>query len=550
MTKQSKIPPDVDIESELSEVRPAIKIRPAEIAEITDEAMTALAATGFPIYERGGMLVHPVIRTVDASDGRKTKIAILKPIDHTYLRYVFSKHTDWVKYNAMKKRDVAANPPAEIAKMILSLNVEVWPFPTIKSIIGTPTLRPDGTILDKPGYDKATGLLLVGAPMMPPMPDRPTWADAVKARDTLKELLEEFPLVDGQSISTALSGFITPVVRAAFPVAPMHISKASTTGTGKSYLWDVGAAISIGEIMPIISAGADNEEMEKRLGTALMTGQSLISIDNINGELGGAALCQYIERPRAQSIRILGKSQSVEIDLCGTTFFASGNNISVSFEMARRKIVAELDANMENPSSRTFKHYPVEMVLKDRGKYIAAALTICRAYIIAGRPNKAAPLASFGGWSDTVRSALIWLGETDPVNLAEEIHSSDSHATLSETLLAWANVIGIGEPYHVKMSRLLELATETLSDTTYNRSRSQLRWPELATALQAAIPRLDPTTLGLWLRDNKGVIVNNLKLMNKSDSKNGSKWWIQHKDGPSHDIQGEIYGPAEPDDPL
>jgi hypothetical protein len=29
--------------------------------------------------------------------------------------------------------------------------------------------------------------------------------------------------------------------------------------------------------------------------------------------------------------------------------------------------------------------------------YIASALTICRAYFVAGRPGKADPLASFGG---------------------------------------------------------------------------------------------------------------------------------------------------------
>ena len=55
------------------------------------------------------------------------------------------------------------------------------------------------------------------------------------------------------------------------------------------------------------------------------------------------------------------------------------------------------------------------MVMADRGKYIAACLTICRAYIAAGRPDKLPKLASFGGWSDTVRSALVWLGEADPV---------------------------------------------------------------------------------------------------------------------------------------
>ena len=66
------------------------------------------------------------------------------------------------------------------------------------------------------------------------------------------------------------------------------------------------------------------------------------------------------------------------------------------------------------------------MVLADRGKYIAACLTICRAYIAAGRPDKLPKLASFGDWSDTVRSALVWLGEADPVKSMDTVEGRGS----------------------------------------------------------------------------------------------------------------------------
>ena len=64
--------------------------------------------------------------------------------------------------------------------------------------------------------------------------------------------------------------------------------------------------------------------------------------------------------------------------------------------------------------------------MADRGKYIAACLTICRAYIAAGRPGKLNRLASFGGWSDTVRSALVWLGEADPVKSMDTVEGRGS----------------------------------------------------------------------------------------------------------------------------
>ena len=41
-------------------------------------------------------------------------------------------------------------------------------------------------------------------------------------------------------------------------------------------------------------------------------------------------------------------------------------------------------------------------ILEHRGTYIAAALTICRAYRAAGQPGLLPQLDSYGDWSDTV----------------------------------------------------------------------------------------------------------------------------------------------------
>ena len=76
----------------------------------------------------------------------------------------------------------------------------------------------------------------------------------------------------------------------------MHVACAPAAGTGKSFLFDIAAAIAIGHPCPVMAAGRNEEETEKRLGAALMAGQPIISIDNVTGELGGDALCQVIER--------------------------------------------------------------------------------------------------------------------------------------------------------------------------------------------------------------------------------------------------------------
>ena len=79
------------------------------------------------------------------------------------------------------------------------------------------------------------------------------------------------------------------------------------------------------------------------------------------------------------------------------------------------------------------------MVRADRGRYIASALTICRAYLAAGSPGCLPRLASYGPWSDRVRSALVWLGMANPVETMAQLAADDPvREAQSMVLAAWA----------------------------------------------------------------------------------------------------------------
>ena len=263
-----------------------------------------------------------------------------------------------------------------------------WTFQPVAGVITTPTLRPDRTILDTVGYDPATRLILMEPPQMPAIPEMPTQEDAKRALALVDELLDEFPFVDDASRNVALSALITPIVRGAFQVAPMHIARAPSAGSGKSFLLDVAADIGICQPCPVMAAGRTEEETEKRLSAALLAGQPFIAIDNVNGELGGDALCQAIERPIVE-IRTFGKSERVRVEARSTTFFATGNNLVLRGDMTRRTHLVTLDAQTERPELRQFQGDPVGNVVADRGKYVSACLTIVRAYIVAGKPDTA-----------------------------------------------------------------------------------------------------------------------------------------------------------------
>jgi hypothetical protein len=59
---------------------------PGEHSAIADLAEQMLIDAGVPLYQRGEALVRPIIREVDASHGRTTKIAQLKALSPVYLR--------------------------------------------------------------------------------------------------------------------------------------------------------------------------------------------------------------------------------------------------------------------------------------------------------------------------------------------------------------------------------------------------------------------------------------------------------------------------------
>jgi hypothetical protein len=284
--------------------------------------------------------------------------------------------------------------------------------------------------------------------------------------------------------------------------------------------------------MPVITTGASTEELEKRLGTALMRGQPLMSVDNISGELGGDFLCQAIERP-VVDVRVLGRSELVRCEARGTTLFATGNNFSVLGDVCRRVIISNLDAKLETPELRQFSCDPVDIVLKNRGLYIAAALTICRAYIVAGRPSPAKRLASFEGWSDTIRSALMWLGKADPVeSMAASREEDPERQELVGMMEAWKAVIGVGEGSRMKLSDVLLRGQATVRNSTTDSLEPQ--YPLLHSALADVFFRVtkrhgqpDTRMLGNWLKRYRSRIEEGKRFCCKSNPKGASEWWLE-----------------------
>lgn len=489
---------------------PVVKVFGGSLPHSIDAAEKLLIADDDEVYQRGDFVVRPALETIAISGKRKTQGLRLVPIKPAHLVDRLTRIIDFKKFDKRSNDWVSIDAPIQIAVAYLE-RIGNWNLPVLTGIVTAPTLRPDGSILDQPGYDAATGILYSPTAVYPPVPVNPSRAQACAALALLTGLLDEFPFVgaDGgdatgkpsPSRSVALSLILTTMIRRSVAHAPLHGLTAPVFGSGKSLLVDTASMIANGHEAPVLSAGKNEEEMEKRLGAALIAGDVLISFDNCEHPLGGALLCQALTQS-VPKVRILGKSENASTPSTAV-FGATGNNLIIAGDMVRRTIMGTLDPRTERPENREFKAHPVELIRADRAKYVIAALTVLRAYVVAGMPQQGGkPLGSFEGWSRMVRDALIWLGEPDPCDTMTKIRTEDPYTQqLAEVLNQWHAAVG---EQGVSVKQITEYATERLppDPQLFPVIPPAWRYPDLREALLVVAGdrgHINSKRLGRWL---------------------------------------------------
>jgi hypothetical protein len=486
--------------------RPVIQLADGKLNRIIRETEDALLLSGLPIFSRAGMLVEPIAESIAASDNRKTTVARLRELSPESFLSPIAEAATFQKWNLKRKQFVDTDPPLHYVRVLLA-NARSWRFPHVNGVITTPTLRPDGTLLADPGYDPETELYLAPGFQIPPIPESPTKDQALTALKLLIDLLSEFGFkrsVGGEhemrlNRSVALSGLLTALVRGSLPTAPVHLIRAHMAGTGKSHLVDVFAMVATGRLCPVITVSRSAEETEKRLHGIVQSGIAMVSLDNCTHDLAGECLCQVSERPVIK-IRILGSSETPDCDV-HTAVYATGNNITLKGDMVRRGLVCNLESLDERPELRKFKRNTLRQASANRATYVAAGLTIMRAYLAAGAPEVCGPFGSYAEWSPMVRGPLVWLGEPDPIASVDTSQAEDPElADLRGLGVWWLDELKLNEDY--ASARLVELANERPVGFNTNPLRDIL--------LRIAGDKdgnISTKRLGEWLSRNCGRVV-------------------------------------------
>ena len=108
-------------------------------------------------------------------------------------------------------------PPPGVVKDILALAPGEWKFQSLDAVTEVPIIRPNGSILDVPGYDPATRLYYTPDPNLnlPTLVATPSRGDIKIALDLIDKAIGEFPYADPASYANAIAAMLTPIIKPA-----------------------------------------------------------------------------------------------------------------------------------------------------------------------------------------------------------------------------------------------------------------------------------------------------------------------------------------------
>jgi putative DNA primase/helicase len=385
---------------------PEIKVNDRPLRSVGQQALAALTrrndGLAVPrLYVRGGEPVR-----VKRDEGGKLRIQDLTP---DLVLYELTRAANFYR-EPMDGPRTEVFPPRDVARYVLSATG--WAMPGLSGITTIPTFRPDGSILDSRGYDPATGHIYdPPAGFEVAVPDNPAKKDVRAALALVDEWIGQFPYADAASLANTLALALTLVLREVItgPVPLAAIDKPSP-GTGATLLVESLAVATSGAEPGALGVTNDDNETRKQITAKLRTGERWLFLDNVAVELKSASLARALTATEWED-RILGVSKTARVPQ-RAVWVATGNNLTLSLEIARRCYWIRLDAEVPRPWERDperFEHPDLKDWTRDnRARILSALLTIGRRWFAQGKPvpDDAPSLGSFESWSRTLAGVL------------------------------------------------------------------------------------------------------------------------------------------------
>ena len=513
-----------------------------------DSVSRALAELG--IFDQGARLVRITTLREKTTYGRKENIrfdagtSITVPVTPDDVLSLVQQHIPVERWDARQGAFVVKEPPANLITAVMMVR-SGWPYRFLSGIANCPCLRADGSILDKEGYDEATGLYVAfHGTTFPPVSFTPSPEEVRKAWELLEDMLAEFPFArageDGEAPeddtarlnkAVALAMLFTPLARRACDNAPLFAVSAHTPCSGKSTLAKVAGITATGCDPAAITVAKEDVEFEKAFFALLLKGAQVCQLDNISRPLNPDMLCSALTQ-HAIEARVLGATKTA-VAYTSSTFIATGNNLQICGDLIRRTMLCMLNRNEERPDEHLYKRNIEVWTKEHRPQIVHAILTIMRAYHVAGHTIRTPehpeglpqrdvlkPLGSFEDWSDWVRGPIVDAGYPDPIESRRKLEDEDpDKAAFARVLMAW----------HEAYGRNPMPLSSVFKDFNNTQDPRKHLYYDLQEALEEAVPHrgdLRINSTGKWFERKKGGFAGGYQLVKVGASMYGNLWKV------------------------
>jgi hypothetical protein len=308
----------------------------------------------------------------------------------------------------------------------------------------------------------------------------------------------------GLDESTLLVALLTAVCRQSLDLAPGYLVRAPTisgAGTGKGLMVSALCIVGSGAKPSAFTSGHDKEETDKRLTAALVEAHPSVFLDNFNsGELKSDILASALTQDPAM-VRPMGHTKMVPLHT-RTFIVITGNAVEIAEDMARRIIVTNFDARMEDPEARKFAPGFLDSVFTSRAQLLANALIIWRWGRQSRLLKSGTPLGNYEVWCQWCRDPILALGGRDPVDRIAEIKAADpARARLIEIFDAW---FAIHAADLIKASDLDPNVVELIDDKAVRKADDSLQFSR--------------QRITAWLQGTAGVCLGGYSLRQIKDT--------------------------------
>jgi hypothetical protein len=456
--------------------KPLIEIKDDSLDADTDRICEILREDA-TIFERGGMIV-------------KVNGGEINRVDPIWLRKHLSGKIAFVS------NEKTVNCSKVYAETVCAMSGERG-LPPLKGVITQPTITKSGRIIDTTGYDHETGLYIHLKEQFPweAIPDNPSDADVRLATEQVMAPIKLYPFVDPADRATAVTGFLSVVIRPWLFTCPAIATDSPTKGSGKTKL-----AVSILHAAPgrtkFLGPVGNDEEMGKQLIGLQLEGCCAVVFDEMT-YLGFKSLNGFLTNSTFGG-RILKTNDMPDLPTNMLLMF-TGINLAIQDDSNRRFLRCRIDPKVEDPTKLRFAFDPVRYTREHRWEIVRATLLLHRAAIVRNIP-KPDPLPSFEEWSDMVRPVITLMREIGGVELRDPCETIDnSRQDDPEYLRTIAFIHAVREKFKGKRWSVHELVKE-----------SQINDPLKSALLEVGAKNgfIDATRVGKWLAKRKDTITD------------------------------------------